>query len=367
MKHAIGLVLFAAAATLAVAARPADPPAWSARAAAAYLDGRMDWWLGWQNAQRDHDTACVSCHTAVPYALARPSLRLALAETQIAAPEQRMFDNVVKRVRMWKDVEPFYPDQTRGLPKTSESRGTESVMNALILATRDASAPQSALSPLSEETRQAFANMWALQFRAGDRAGAWAWLNFHYEPWEADDSPFFGASLAAVAVGTAPGGYGKSADIQERVDALRTYLQKHVDDEILFNKVMAMWASAKIGGVVDGPRAHTIFAALMERQQADGGWSMASLAPWKRVDGSAMDTASDAYATGLVVYAARQAGLTREEPHLARAMAWLEHHQDASTGMWRVSSPNKQRDPASDAGKFLSDAGTAFAALALAR
>jgi hypothetical protein len=25
----------------------------------------------------------------------------------------------VKRVRMWRDVEPFYPDQTVGLPKTS--------------------------------------------------------------------------------------------------------------------------------------------------------------------------------------------------------------------------------------------------------
>jgi len=364
MKQAIGVVLFAAAATLAVAARPADPPAWSPRAAAAYLDGRMDWWLQWTGAQRDHDTACVSCHTAVPYALARPVLRAALGEKDAAAPERRMLDNVVKRVRMWKDVEPFYPDQTRGLPKTSESRGTESVMNALILATRDASATPPALS---DETRQAFANMWALQFRAGDRAGAWAWLNFHYEPWEADDSPFFGAALAAVAAGTAPGGYAKSPDVQERVDALRTFLAKHVEGEILSNQVMALWASAKIGGVVDGPRAHTIFAALMERQQADGGWSMASLAPWKRVDGSAIDTASDGYATGLVVFAARQNGLTREEPHLAKAIAWLEHHQDASTGMWRVSSPNKQRDPASDPGKFMSDAATAYAALALAR
>ena len=100
MKQAIGVVLFAAAATLAVAARPADPPAWSPRAAAAYLDGRMDWWLQWTGAQRDHDTACVSCHTAVPYALARPVLRAALGEKDAAAPERRMLDNVVKRVRM---------------------------------------------------------------------------------------------------------------------------------------------------------------------------------------------------------------------------------------------------------------------------
>ena len=63
----------------------------------------------------------------------------------------------------------------------------------------------------------------------------------------------------------------------------------------------------------------------------------------------------------------RQAGIPREEPHLAKAIGWLERHQDASTGMWRASSLNKQRDPASDAGKFMSDAATAFAALALAR
>jgi squalene-hopene/tetraprenyl-beta-curcumene cyclase len=360
---AIALTVGAGAALVASTHAPADSaPAWSPRAAAAYLDGRMEWWLQWPNAQRDHDTACVSCHTAVPYALARPALRGALGEHDLAAPERRMIDNVVKRVRMWKDVEPFYPDQTRGLPKTSESRGTESVMNALILATRDANTSPAALS---EDARQALANMWALQFRAGDQTGAWAWLNFHYEPWEGNDSAFFGASLAAVAVGTAPGEYAKTPDIQDRVGALRTYLQKHVDDEIPFNQLMALWASAKIGGVVSGPQAHKIFGSIVEKQQEDGGWATAAIGGWKRVDGSATETASDGYATGLVVFAARQTGLTREEPHLARAIAWLERHQDGATGMWRTSSPNKQRDPASDAGKFLSDAGTAFATLAL--
>ncbi|HEV3138904.1 MAG TPA: hypothetical protein VGY57_00240, partial [Vicinamibacterales bacterium] len=151
MKNAICVVLCVAAATLAVAARPADSTTpWNPRAAAAYLDGRMDWWLQWTGAQRDHDTSCVSCHTAVPYAIARPALRGALSERELAAPERRMLDHVVKRVKMWKDVEPFYPDQTRGLPKTSESRGTESILNAIVLATRDADR-----GALSDDTRQA--------------------------------------------------------------------------------------------------------------------------------------------------------------------------------------------------------------------
>src|SRR5262249_40917244 len=118
----------------------ATPEETQLQAAASYLDGRLDWWLHWPNAARDHDSSCVSCHTALPYALARPALRRALKEGEMPAPERMMLANVAKRVRLWKEVEPFYPDQTRGLPKTSESRGTESVLNALILATHESSA-----------------------------------------------------------------------------------------------------------------------------------------------------------------------------------------------------------------------------------
>ena len=42
-------------------------------------------------------------------------------------------------------------------------------------------------------------------------------------------------------------------------------------------------------------------------------------------------------------------------------------HQDAASGRWSAVSLNKQRDPASDAGKFMGDAATAFAVLALTR
>ena len=68
--------IFAAAAfglvTAFSATRPsaeADPSTWNRKAAAAYLDQRATWWTTWPNAQRDHGTFCVSCHTALPYAL----------------------------------------------------------------------------------------------------------------------------------------------------------------------------------------------------------------------------------------------------------------------------------------------------------
>src|SRR5258708_2921417 len=74
---------------------------WSSKAAAAYLDQRADWWMGWQGAARDHGTFCVSCHTALPYALARAALRDSAADDAPSSNERRLLDNVTKRVRLW--------------------------------------------------------------------------------------------------------------------------------------------------------------------------------------------------------------------------------------------------------------------------
>src|SRR2546428_7889962 len=110
---------------------------WDEKSAAIYLDERAGWWIDWPVAERDHGTFCVSCHTAVPYALARPTLRKALAEEGPSASERRLLDNVTRRVRLWEEIGPFYSDQY-DVQKTAESRGTESILNALILASYDA-------------------------------------------------------------------------------------------------------------------------------------------------------------------------------------------------------------------------------------
>src|SRR5579872_1275443 len=177
MKATLIFVLGAFLAASLSAAETASA-SWSGKAAASYLDGRLNWWMDWPTAARDHGTFCVSCHTVAPYALGRPALRAALGEQAPSPTECRLLDNVTKRVRMWSEVEPFYPDAKRGVPKTFESRGTESVLNALILTSYDAPA-----HTLGRDSRTALDNMWAQQITTGPVRGAWPWLQFHNAPW----------------------------------------------------------------------------------------------------------------------------------------------------------------------------------------
>lgn len=347
-----------------LAAAPAraegPPPEWDAAKAAQYLDSRAQWWSTWSGAARDHGTFCISCHTTLPYALARPALRERLHEPQMSAAERTVIGNMLARVALGPAAEPFYPDQTRGIPKTSESRAIEAVMNALVLARRDAPGGR-----LTGEAKSQLDGMWALQMKVGPQAGAWTWLNFNYEPWESPRSPYLGASLAALAVGAAPGGYGASPEIKANVDALRGYMQKQFANESTLNRLMGLWASSGVEGLLTAEQRKAAVDEVFAAQQADGGWATARLGPYERVDRTPLDTAPDGYATGLAALALQSAGVPPTDPRLAKGLLWLRTHQDPQTGQWHAASLNKQREPASDPAKFMSDAATAYAVLAL--
>lgn len=351
--------------------QPRAVTSWNPKAAAAYLDQRAGWWMAWPKAARDHQTFCVSCHTAVPYAMARPALRGALGERGPTENESKILENVRKRVRQWKEVAPFYTDADRGAYKSVESRGTESVLNALILASNDAGGAAGEGAPtahLSDDTRAAFANMWAEQQTAGERKGAWLWLRFKNEPWEADDSDYYGAALAAIAVGTAPGDYKSRPEIQNNLKMLRDYLNRACAAQTPLNRAVLLWAAAKLPGVLDTEQRKAIVDELLQKQQADGGWSLSSLVgAWKRHDGTAQETTSDGYATGLITFALQQAGMSPENGPLKRGLAWLAEEQSRADGFWPSSSlnNNEAHHISPDTVRFMNDAATAYAVLSL--
>lgn len=336
---------------------------WDHAAAAAYLDQRASWWMEWPKAARDHETFCISCHTAVPYALSRPALRQDLPEQAPSASERKLLDNVTKRVRLWKEVAPFYSDADRGAYKTVESRGTESVLNALVLASNDAQ-----LGHLSNDTRNALDYMWAEQQTSGDNAGAWSWLRFRNEPWEADDSDFYGAVLAAVATGTAAGNYHAKPEIQPNINLLREYVSRHYQAQTSINRVAVLWASAKLPGLLKPDQQAAIIKEARNKQQEDGGWSLSSLVGgWKRADGSPQETKSDGYATAFICFALQQAGIPHDDPQLNRGLSWLANNQDKTGGFWPSYSLNKNEAHhlSPDTARFMNDAATAYAVLAL--
>jgi len=60
-----------------------------------------------------------------------------------------------------------------------------------------------------------------------------------------------------------------------------------------------------------------------------------------------------------------EAGVSDDNVQLERGLSWLAGHQDPTEGFWPASSVNKRRHMSSDTGRFMSDAATAFAVLAL--
>ena len=347
-------------------------PAWNARAAATYLDEREGAWRNWPVTAREHGTFCVSCHTTIPYVLCRPELSKKLTEPEISYEEQKVIDDVSTRVRLWDQIAPYYSDEGYWDGKPAQSRGTEAVLNAFILASNDARHGK-----LSDVTRAALKIMWDTQLSEGEDKGAWSWLKFGMEPWEAKDSRYYGAAVAALTTGIAPDGYSAYPQIQGNIASLSEYLNRDLEKQSLLNRVDLLWASTKLQGLITPEQQRSIVREILRNQQSDGGWELSALAwpdGWNfhsfvrrriREDWTWQRQGSDGYATGLIAFVLQETGMSPKDPRLQRGLAWLARNQNSEDGSWPSSSLSDRRNPSSNVGHFMRDAATAYAVLAL--
>src|SRR6266566_694499 len=292
----------------------AEHGGWDREGAAKYLDERMDAWFANAKKLRTGQgvTTCVSCHTVVPYALSRPVLRRAMHVSTRTPQEVRLLEGVARRVETYDAHQPFY-DGSEG--KKTESRGTEAVLNALILSSADA---ERGRREPSEPTRKALRRLWGTQ----RPNGAWVLL-----------------------------------------------------------------ASTRLKDLLPGAQREALTAEIQRRQHDDGGWSLQALGTWTwgkpawraRAPGTpdaSLLAQSDGYATGLIVYTLRTAGVPVEHPAVRRGSQWLRaHQQDVQVNQrmhhaWRAHSLNFDREHGGEKGEpwrrmFMSDSATAFAVLAL--
>jgi len=126
--------------------------------------------------------------------------------------------------------------------------------------------------------------------RAGELKGAWAWLNFHYEPWESDGSAYFGAAVAAIAVGTPhSGNYAANPEIQERQlkPCCAITWQQGAELPNTYSSKPRQWfygpsfRSFPRYYIDPTPGNHR---GAFGKQHEDGGWSLSDLGAWKRAD-----------------------------------------------------------------------------------
>src|SRR5438094_8176294 len=102
----IVLVLIVVACPMARAG--GEHKSWKPDEALKYLDERQRAWFAFSSADRGEGetrTSCVSCHTVLPYALARPVLRQLVGAVTATDQEKKLLVQTRMRVENWKELD----------------------------------------------------------------------------------------------------------------------------------------------------------------------------------------------------------------------------------------------------------------------
>ena len=299
----------------------------SAERAAQYLDRSA---LNWQKTKK-----CATCHTNLFYMAARPALKTILPDSGEVRSFYEDYRKVRWRKRLPTEAQGFWPIVV----------GTGLTLNDL-----------QTTGKLSDVSREVLDIMWTVQ----REDGGWKWPDCDYAPLEIDDH--YGVTVAALAVGVAPGGYAETPQARAGLVKLRKYL-KNNPPKSLHHRAMLAWCSIRVNGIASEEQRKEALTQLLSRQLDDGGWSTAGLlTDWKglaRSDGEPLDTkTSDGYGTGFVIVVARELGVPADDARLVRGIDWLRTNQRES-GKWFT------RSPVNECQNLISNVGSAYAVLAL--
>lgn len=291
---------------------------------------------------------CISCHTHGIYLYVRPQL---MREWGKPADDVRKFliEQATERV-----AEGDVDEVSARAQLAYMSRG---------LAAWDAALGKST-SPDTDKALRFLLN--EMQAEDGSIEARYRFPPINSDTWHA-------TTMAALAIGAAPGWYQSLADAKTKsavarlLGYLRTTTPKHDHERLLL-----LWASTVWPELLSREQATEIKNRIWQLQRPDGGWSVRTFAEPEKLGNVAKGRAlraepgfdnptSDGYQTALAIIVLRDAGVPADDSRLRKAVKWLKANQRESGRWWTKSLNTTSRF------HYISYSGTAYAALALAK
>lgn len=328
--------------SILIPAASADEPKraeFSAELADRYLtDGALAW---------TREQQCVTCHTNGSYLAVRGAL------TDKLGPPPT-------------ELRTFFVEQARKLEGSDKVRSGATGMVTTYIALGLAEWDAHVTKTRSPETDQALRVMLSAQLEDGSWPNADCWPPL-------ESSSYHGATVAALAVATAPGWLaelGEDDSERKQTDLLKQYL-RDTDPPHDYARLLLLWVATRMPDLIDADRTTKLVNTVWSHQREDGGWSLRTFAtPEKwgagnraerlRDEPDFADPPSDGHMTGLAVIVLRDAGIPADDKRIQAAVHWLKTNQRES-GRWWTRSLN------TDTYHFITFSSTGYSLLALAK
>ena len=287
---------------------------------------------------------CVSCHTNGTFMQLAPTL----------GP---MFKEQVEQHRKFFVLE---SSKFKRAPATAIKSGLKPTQLAYVA--NGLAAYDEVQGKLSAETKEALDLMLTVQSEDGSYSNLDCWPPF-------ESSSYHGATIAAMALATAPDYLKQVTDEQQKqIDILKNYLQttKPPHD---YARLLLLWTSTKWNGLISQQLRDDTVKMILAHQQDDGGWSIRTFGtPDTWGGGSRKDKLnaepekdappSDGHQTGFAVMLLRDAGVPTDHQSVQSGIQWIKANQRES-GRWWTRSLN------TDGPHFITYSGTFFPLRAL--